>query len=279
MSAPEQRRAAARANAQKSTGPITTAGKAAASRNAVRHGVLSEKLLLDGEPTSEFEALIAGLAQSLNPVGVLETSIVERIAITLWRQRRLVQSETAALSLSREAKQLAARVSSELGRSYGREVQPEDLAPFDGQQLEWCRAVIAELEDLDAIDIQHLESRAPLAFEQLQSDADEVTSLQAFLSSHDGGLMGYLGELLLWCRGKLKDGAERPHVLELAKRVADVRLVLPAESLELMGRYQSTLDNQLYKALRMLRDAQEWRLKTLEGATATSELEGISAAV
>lgn len=31
-----------------------------------------------------------------------------------------------------------------------------------------------------------------------------------------------------------------------------------------MARYQTTLDNQLYKALRAFREAQEWRLKTLE---------------
>ena len=271
MSTPERRRAANRLNAQNSTGPVTTEGKVAASRNAIRHGVLSEKLLLDDEPGSEFEALMAGLLQSLNPVGVLESAIVDRIAITLWRQRRLVQSETAALSLAREEKQLAAQVSSELGRRYGRELQPGDLAPFDEQQAEWCRAVIAELEALDEIDIQRLGSGAPLTFEQLQSDADEVTSLEAFLSSHEGGLTGYLEELLLWCRGKLKEGAERPHVLRLAKQVAEARLVLPAESLELMARYQSTLDNQLYKALRALRDTQEWRLKTLDGTDITPD--------
>jgi hypothetical protein len=31
-----------------------------------------------------------------------------------------------------------------------------------------------------------------------------------------------------------------------------------------MARYQTTLDNQLYKALRAYREAQEWRFKTLE---------------
>jgi len=34
----------------------------------------------------------------------------------------------------------------------------------------------------------------------------------------------------------------------------------------LFTRYQTTLDNQLYKALRAFRDAQEWRLKTLDVA-------------
>jgi hypothetical protein len=76
---------------------------------------------------------------------------------------------------------------------------------------------------------------------------------------------------LLWCGGNLKESAERPHVLKLAYQVAEARLVLPAESLELMARYQSALDNQLYKALRALRDAQEWRLKSLDGGLTAPE--------
>ncbi len=88
-----------------------------------------------------------------------------------------------------------------------------------------------------------------------------------------GGLTGYLAELLLWCRGSLVEAGERPHVLELAKHVMAKRLVLPADTLQLMARYQSTLDNQLYKALRALRDTQEWRLKTLDGADITPDCE------
>ena len=278
MSALEQRRAANRKNSQTSTGPATPEGKAAASRNAIRHGVFSEKLLLDDETTSEFDLLLVGLVQSLNPVGALEASIVQRIAVTLWRQQRLVHAETSALRLARQPKQIAACVSSELERRYDSLLQPEDLAEFDEGQAEWCRAVIAEIEGLEAVDLRTVETQAPLVFEQFRSDiSEDVEEPEAFLASHKGGLTGYLAELLLWCRGRLKEAEERPQVLELANQVRATRLVLPAESLELMSRYQSTLDNQLYKALRALRDAQEWRLKTLEGAATASECEAAPA--
>jgi hypothetical protein len=55
------------------------------------------------------------------------------------------------------------------------------------------------------------------------------------------------------------------------------QLVLPLDALQLMSRYQSTLDNQLYKALRALREAQAWRLKTLE-AVADRASETVEAA-
>lgn len=277
MSAPEQRHAANKMNSQKSTGPATLEGKAVASRNATRHGVLSAKHLLEDEAADEFDALMGGLVQSLNPVGALEVSIVERIAITLWRQRRLVHAETATLMLARQPKQIAAGVSSELERRYDKQLQPEDLEEFDEEHVAWCQAVIAEIERLDAVDLKVLESQAPLAFEQIRSDSEDVGDPEAFLASHKGLLNGYLAELLLWCRGRLQEAEERPQVLELAKQMRATRLVLPAESLELMSRYQSTLDNQLYKALRALRDAQEWRLKTLEWAADASECEATAA--
>lgn len=274
MSGPDHRRAANRLNAQKSSGPITPEGKVVASQNALRHGLLSTKLLLDDEDPKEYDALLRGLAKSLGPVGALEAHLVERIAVTLWRQRRLVHAETAGLSLGRKARHTAALVSSELGRRYDRELQPQELSPFDDEHAAWCRAVISEIEELADVSLPSVESQAPLVFEQLQSDMAEAEQApDAFVASHKGGLTGYLAELLLWCRGSLVEAGERPHVLELAKHVMAKRLVLPADTLELMARYQSTLDNQLYKALRALRDTQEWRLKTLDGADITPDRE------
>ena len=66
-------------------------------------------------------------------------------------------------------------------------------------------------------------------------------------------------------------------MLVLAEQVKAKRLVLPDEALEVFSRYQTTLDNQLYKALRALREAQEWRLKTLD-AKAGSDSEPLDAA-
>jgi hypothetical protein len=37
--------------------------------------------------------------------------------------------------------------------------------------------------------------------------------------------------------------------------------------LDLFTRYQVSLDNQLYKALRALREAEDWRLKSLDGTS------------
>jgi len=48
--------AANRANAQKSTGPRTQAGKAASSANAIKSGVYAQSTLIPGEDPAEYEA-------------------------------------------------------------------------------------------------------------------------------------------------------------------------------------------------------------------------------
>ena len=268
MSTTEQRLAANRANAQQSTGPSTARGKAVACQNATRHGLLSAKLFLEDEDPEEFQALFADLAGSLNPVGALELTLVERIAVTIWRQRRLVHAETASLTLARQPAKVAKDVSAELGRDFGSEIKPDHLTAYDQERVQWCRGVMAEIEGLEEIDLRSINSNAPLVYAQLVSDAEDEAP-ETFLADRKGGLTAFIAELMTWCRQQLREADARPQILTIADQVRSKRVVLPAETLELMARYQTTLDNQLYKALRALREAQEWRLKTLEATAAT----------
>ena len=80
---------------------------------------------------------------------------------------------------------------------------------------------------------------------------------------HKGGLTGYVDKLHGWCREQVRKSESRSHVLLLAEQVRAKRLILPNDTLEIISRYQTTLDSQLFKTLKALRDAQEWRLETL----------------
>lgn len=68
-----------RANARKSTGPKTAAGKRAIARNGLKHGILSRALFLEDEDPEEFETLRADLDTALRPSGALELALVETI--------------------------------------------------------------------------------------------------------------------------------------------------------------------------------------------------------
>lgn len=250
-------------NALASTGPVTILGKEVASRNATRHGLLSAKLFLEDEDPTEFQMLTQELVASLKPAGTAEHVLVERIAVTIWRQRRLVQAETAMITLSRQPRIIAQNVSKELGREYGNTVKPEELGPFDQDRIAFCQKALAEIEALEEIDLKSLPVRAPTVHGQLLEDAEEETP-ECYLAQRKGGLTTYVAELMLWCRKELREAEARPTLLAIAEHVRSKGIFLTGDSIELLARYQTTLDGQLYKALRALREAQEWRLKTVE---------------
>ena len=116
--------AANQANARKSTGPKTAAGKVAASGNATRHGLLSSRLFLPDEDPDEFAALAMDLQATLRPVGALELALVEKIAISMWRQRRLIAAETGAVELTRRNEAIASAVSDEMGLGFSSQLYP-----------------------------------------------------------------------------------------------------------------------------------------------------------
>lgn len=94
----ELQKRANRANALKSTGARTPAGKAAVRLNAVRHGLLSRAPVMAGEDEAEYDALRAQLESELAPVGLIESQLVERMAGALWRLRRLAHIEAGLLT-------------------------------------------------------------------------------------------------------------------------------------------------------------------------------------
>jgi hypothetical protein len=100
----EKQAAANRRNAQKSTGPATTSGKAVVARNATKHGLraLSAMVVPEIEDAAAWEAHQAATLASLQPVGYLETLFAERIAAQAWRLARAVRYETLLIQTSQE---------------------------------------------------------------------------------------------------------------------------------------------------------------------------------
>ncbi len=82
-----------RQNALMSTGPKTAEGKAAVRLNAVKHGLLSEQVLLPDEDEDALSELSERLRAELQPEGELENLLVDRITAATWRLRRLGRVE------------------------------------------------------------------------------------------------------------------------------------------------------------------------------------------
>ena len=100
----EARAKANRQNASKSTGPKTAAGKTVSRLNAAIHGVLScLQVLPEVERQCDWEVHCEALFANLKPVGYLETSLVERIALHFWRLGRVARHEREVVAIRQES--------------------------------------------------------------------------------------------------------------------------------------------------------------------------------
>src|SRR5580658_9489984 len=93
ITAPGKRASAA--NSANSTGPVTPEGIARSSRNATRHGLLSDSMVLDGESDARFCALLNTLENELQPAPGIESIQTEVMAVAHWRRMRLWSLEKA----------------------------------------------------------------------------------------------------------------------------------------------------------------------------------------
>ena len=173
-------------NSKLSTGAKTSEGKAIVAQNAIKHGLLSHKLILGEEDLESWKILLNGLVETLLPVGMIEQLLVEKIAISFWRQRRLVGAEVAAIRIS----------------------------------------AITESKRLD------------LEIENIESDLYFVLDMNQRTEEVKNRLVSELQEI---------------------KRLVQIKSTAPISD-ELLIRYSTGLDNELYKAITAFRKEQEIRL-------------------
>ena len=87
----------------KGGGPATQNGKAIVRWNATRHGISSPKPVVPGlEKQEDWESHLEGIMENLSPVGHLEVTLAERIALTCWRLHRVTRYETETIAISQE---------------------------------------------------------------------------------------------------------------------------------------------------------------------------------
>jgi hypothetical protein len=100
--ASEKQMVANRVNAKRSTGPKSTQGKALSRMNAYRHGLTAETIVIGDEDPRAFDRLRAELEEEYYPRPGIESELVERLAVLMWRLRRIPTFEAALIELRRE---------------------------------------------------------------------------------------------------------------------------------------------------------------------------------
>src|SRR5262245_35487265 len=99
--------AASRANGLKSRGPVSAEGKKRSKRNAVKHGLRGEGVVLPEDLATAAEAKTRSLAGALNPADDCERELVARMGLAAARSQACAQAEAARMRVrQREAVKL-----------------------------------------------------------------------------------------------------------------------------------------------------------------------------
>ena len=252
-----------RANAQRSTGPQTPAGKARVSQNALKHGLLSRKLLLPGESQVEFDALLGQRQSELDPGCTLELTLVERIAIALWRQRRLVSAESAFIAIQQQELGYlkVGRVLALAGLSESARAGVEKILR-DPPESDIAAPLLAELTRFDiGAPLATFRQKCPQCWQYLCAQAEtassapaaqQLTQVTAYLEQEETSLAAWIDDLE-------QEQRKTSRLLQAVALVSQAAM-LPQTS-DVLARYQSALDNDVYKATRVLRETQKFRLE------------------
>ncbi len=152
--------AANKQNAQLSTGPRTAEGKAIARLNAMKHGLLAEKVmtLADGEG-EEFFQLYMDLHIDLDPEGSLEILLVDRVISLSWRLMRASKIEREVLILG------IARCRGEdlqLGKAFRWDAEGADaISKISRYEKDLERSLFRTLHELERLQARRRGSHVP----------------------------------------------------------------------------------------------------------------------
>ncbi|HEX4168119.1 MAG TPA: hypothetical protein VHZ55_21850 [Bryobacteraceae bacterium] len=111
MATSEKQLAANRANAQLSSGPTSSEGKAKISHNAVKTGLTGRTILLPSDDVAAYQAHVERLSQQFSPETDEEKRLSQSLADTLWRLERIPSLEAGIYAIGR--RELAAQFSDE----------------------------------------------------------------------------------------------------------------------------------------------------------------------
>ena len=155
-----------RQNAEKSSGPVTIAGKARVSQNATKLGLFSVANFVHPEERDIFNEFETGYMLELSPATPLEQTLAREIVHAAWRLRRCASLEVAPpenltdeeldrLQTSIDRARAAAQ------RTFHRSLK--ELRRIQSGHLEPAVLMIEQAKAMDAMLLKNLEERRPQA--------------------------------------------------------------------------------------------------------------------
>ncbi len=279
-----------RKNALKSTGPATPEGKAIASRNSLKHGLLAKEVVInDGEGAEnqeQFNALLLDLKDHFEPQGSLEEILVEKIAASYWRLRRAHRFE---VGLIRKEQDTATDDFYQEKTGYGNTNKNKTDAEIDAQ-------IVQEKHDLESMEkgkselIRLYKNNTPLSDiydwyenwnllyhhkvhylvpEEVMDDDDKWTQqMKEHLNNEHGWTddsiwqthIDLCDDRIVYHKQQISDLQKEKEKNHLALQVQKKLTSIPEKhDLERLLKYEGSIDKQFYKAIDQLERLQRRR--------------------
>lgn len=273
-------------NAQLSTGPKTTIGKAVVSKNAIKHGIFTKDLIvssyIESENEDEYQSILNNLVDCLLPCNQMESLLVEKIAVDFWRLRRTISFETGSIaraieSLLKEFYNYSRKNNEKIDEEI-REKQKimkwntgylECLSKgeVDFDKPEWCgNKIVSDIADdfymiaksissLTKEDKEWLYDSYDLTFEELQqlllkqgySDAKKILDK----------LIELYNEQNLSLEGDIKNLSKQKQANDEANKLLYMLGMIPAaDNTDKVLKYERSLQKSIYQNLIMLKKLQ-----------------------
>lgn len=279
-----------RINGAKSRGAVTERGKAIASHNAFKHGLLAQKPpLLVTEDLSTFETLVQGLIDYYQPENPVEHFLIQQVAMGMLKQYRLWNVEAAIANIEILKAQQSVKFPDVVNSP---KLKLDSLNDYQEQRTPLKELLKKEREILEKLisnleyDLTHVEEKSKA--ETLEAFRDSL-GVSYFHENRKAKVYQYQDELSEWLseicdQPRKKNKADLPEaiarieeLLELAKQqMVEVEQPLAEEVTEqaiaqaettskelqqpeLFARYQSNISRELYKAIDRLEAIQQQR--------------------
>jgi hypothetical protein len=277
-------------------GPKTAQGKALVRWNATRHGISSPAPVVPGlEKGEDWQEHREGILDNLSPVGHLEVTLAERVALLSWRLHRVTRYETESIAISQKQVEedihKRARFLRPPHENPYAATHPEDvrfnakhnrqihnalkrvpslkpantLKGEDASSVVWAVLMAAQkatgqeiaVEGLDLPGVPDGAIIEELPVMKVEDVRGCIESIARAASEDHEGLLEAATETARWDALRAKAKAEN---VEAEVDVMRRERILPDEkTLEKISRYEAHLSRQLYHALHELENLQKHR--------------------
>jgi hypothetical protein len=278
-------------------GPKTEEGKEVVRWNATRHGISSPAPVVPSlEKQEDWQEHRNGILDYLSPVGRLELTLAERVALLSWRLHRVTRYETGAIAISQETIEddihERDRFLSTLKHKGFESTHPEDIR-FEAKYYEQVHSALRRFPSLKADKILKgadassvvwgvLMEAKKAAGEEIDEEAlvlpgvpedaaieelpamkvSDVRGCVESIAAHVSLDPDELLELATYEAGC--EARSAAHKKEEAEREISTKVrerILPDEkTLEKISRYEAHLSRQLFHALHELENLQKHRI-------------------